>query len=158
MPCLVRIKPHHFVDILTAFGRGQTSFAPHPYGHAVHLVAERLLDAPNVLLEMELGADDICEPCTHNVDGLCDDTIDTSFRPAAPQSKREYNLLIDQRWCRRLGLRQGDRLTAHELCERLQGSSARLAEIYPENPSSHTATREANLKAGIEMFLRGERL
>ena len=157
MDPLIRIKPHHFVDIITAFGRGQTSFAPHPYGHAVHLVAERLRDAPNVLLEMELGADAICEPCVHNVDGLCDDTIDTSFRPAAPQSKREHNLLIDERWCRRLGLCQGDRLTARELCERLRGGSDDLVEIYRENQPEHTAMREANLKAGIETFLRGER-
>ena len=156
MDPLIRIKPHHFVDIITDFGRGQASFAPHPYGHAVHLVAERLRDAPDVLLEMELGADAICEPCVHNVDGLCDDTIDTSFRPAAPQSKREYNLLIDERWCRRLGLCQGDRLTARELCERLQGGSEDLVEIYRENPPERTATREADLKAGIKTFLRGE--
>jgi len=150
---LIRIKPHHFIDIITAFGRGQTTFEPHPYGHAVHTVAARLLRDRDALLELELGADDICAPCTHNVDGLCDDTIDTSFRPEAPSSKREYNLLIDQRWCERLGLAQGDRLTARELCQRLQDRMGDLTEIYRENPPERTTARARDLHAGIRKLL-----
>ena len=96
---MISIKPHHFVDIITAFGGGRTEFEPHPYAHALHSVAERILSDPGVRLRIELGADDICLPCRHNADGLCDDTIDTSFRPEAPRSKLEWNLLIDRRWC-----------------------------------------------------------
>ena len=94
----ILIKPHHFIDIITALGTGRMEFEPHPYGHAVHTVAARLIGDRDALLEMELGADDICSPCVHNVDGVCDDTIDTSFRPQAPSKKRDYNLLIDTRW------------------------------------------------------------
>ena len=83
MTDVIHIKPHHFVDILTTHGAGQTRFAPHPYGHAQHTVAAQLYAEHDVLLEIELGADDICLPCVHNIDGLCDDTIDTSFRPTA---------------------------------------------------------------------------
>ena len=98
----IRIKPHHFVDILTAVGAGREAFDPHPYGHAVHLVARAILANPDVLLEIDLGADDICAPCDHNLHGRCDDTIDTSYRPQAPPSKLEWNLRIDRRWCERL--------------------------------------------------------
>ena len=151
----IRIKPHHFVDILRALGHGQTEFEPHPYGHAVHSVAARLLDDRDSLLEMDLGADDICVPCTHNVDGQCDDTIDTSFRPEAPSSKREYNLLIDRRWLARLELAEGDRLTAREFCERLRRHSGPLDEVYREMQADRVAERTVALATGTERFLAG---
>ena len=151
----IRIKPHHFVDILCALGRGQTTFEPHPYGHDVHGVAARLLADRDTLVEIELGADDICRPCVHNVGGLCDDTIDTSFRPDAPSSKREYNLLLDERWCERLGLRQGQRLTARELGRLLRERAGDVAGLYRENPADRTAKRAEDLRAGIEEFLGG---
>ncbi len=153
---VIRIKPHHFIDVVRDFGRGRTAFEPHPYGHAVHAVAERLWRERDVMLEMELGADAICEPCVHNVGGLCDDTIDTSFRPAAPASKREYNLLIDRRWCARLGLAQGERLTARAFCERLAERMRDIADIYRENPPERVAERATALRAGIDLFLGGD--
>ena len=151
----IRIKPHHFIDILRDVGAGRTDYQPHSYGHAVHSVAERLLRERDVMLEMDLGADDICEPCVHNVDGLCTDTIDTSFRPDAPASKREYNLLIDRRWCERLGLAQGDRLTARDFCRRLRDRMGDLTDIYRENPPDRVAARARDLAAGVPLFVEG---
>lgn len=150
---VIRIKPHHFVDIITSFGAGKATFEPHPYGHALHIVAAQILSNPDVILEIELGADDICEPCKHNVNGICDDTIDTSFRPSAPSSKHEWNLMIDRRWCERLGLQQGDRLSAREFCERLRDCAGDITDIYREIPPNMTAKRAANLMEGIRKFL-----
>ncbi|MCK4283487.1 MAG: hypothetical protein KAX44_04150 [Candidatus Brocadiae bacterium] len=153
MPGLIRIKPHHFVDIVTAFGAGRKHFEPHPHGHAVHTVAAMVAADPDVLLEMDFGADDICEPCAHNIGGFCDDTIDTSFRPDAPASKREWNLLIDGRWASRLGLEEGDRLTAREFCVRLRDTAGDITDIYREIPAEHTAARAANLAKGALALL-----
>ena len=153
MENVIRIKPHHFIDIVTSLGGGQEAPPPHPYGHAVHLVTARVMEDRDSLLEMELGADDICQPCVHNIDGLCDDIIDTSFRPAAPSSKREWNLIIDRRWCDRLGFEQGDRLTAREFCRRLQDRSGDITDIYREIPVHMTAERAQKLDAGIRRFL-----
>jgi hypothetical protein len=150
----IAIKPHHFADLITAFGSGQVCFEPHPYGHAVHLVARQLQANAELPLAIELGADHICGPCIHNVDGQCDDTIDTSYRPQAPRLKREWNLRLDQRWCRRLRLRPGDRLTARQLGERLRDLAGDIADIYREIPRERTAKRAANLQRGIELFLR----
>ena len=74
---MIAIKPHHFVDIVRAVGEGRTQNEPHPYGHALHSVTAAILADLCVPLRIELGADDICLPCCHNIDGLCDDTIDT---------------------------------------------------------------------------------
>jgi len=153
MPDVIRIKPHHFVDLISHAGEPGASFAPHPYGHAVHEVAEKILADPHVLLCMELGADDICAPCVHNRDGRCDDTIDTSWRPDAPRSKREWNLRIDRRWCDVLGLAQGDRLTALALCRRLRERAVNLRAVYPELPPDRIARRERRLAQGVAWFL-----
>jgi hypothetical protein len=150
---VLRVKPHHAVDILTSYGGGQESFDPHPYGHALHAVARRILADREVLLEMEMGADDICAPCSHNASGLCDDVIDTSYRPRAPSSKREWNLTIDRRWCERLGLAQGDRLTARQFCERLRDRAGDLTDLYREIPADRTAERAAKLRAGVAKYL-----
>ena len=149
----IRIKPHHFIDIIGDLGRGATAFEPHPYGHAVHVVAAKVLRERDAMLEMELGADDVCAPCVHNVGGLCDDAIDTSFRPAAPASKRAYNLLIDGRWCARLSLAQGDELTARRFCQRLRDGMGDLTGIYCENPPDRVAARDRALRLGVALFL-----
>jgi hypothetical protein len=150
---VIAIKPHHFVDIVTALGDRGVDFRPHPYGHAVHRVAGDILENRDVELRMELGADDICRPCCHNIDGRCDDTIDTSERPLAPKSKREWNLLIDRRWCERLGLGQDDRLTARELCRRIRDCAGDIRDIYREMPVERTAQRQVKLRRGIALFL-----
>lgn len=150
---MITIKPHHFVDILTAFGDGCVDSQPHPYGHAVHSVTKEILSNRDLLLRLEFGADDICQPCRHNVNGLCDDTIDTSFRPAAPKSKREWNLIIDRRWCERLGVGQNDQLTAREFCLRIRNCAGEIGDIYREIPSDRTAERQAKLQKGVAAFL-----
>ena len=153
MKDVIYIKPHHFVDIITSFGAGKAKFEPHPYGHALHIVAEKILDNRDIILEIELGADDICKPCKHNINGLCDDIIDTSFRPKAPPSKREWNLLIDQRWCERLKVKQGDRLTARQLCQRLRDFAGNITDIYREIPLNMTSKKASNLVKGVTAFL-----
>ena len=153
-PEAIRIKPHHFVDIITSYGRGE-EFKPHPYGHAVHTVAERILSNRDVMLVMELGADDICGPCKHNVGGVCDDVIDTSYRPQAPSRKQEWKLLIDERGCKRLELLQGDRLTARQFCERLRDRAGDITDIYREIPAEMTAERVKAMREGVRRFLQG---
>ena len=150
---MIAIKPHHFVDIVTAFGDGCAEFEPHPYGHAMHSAAKEILGNRDIGLRIELGVDDICLPCRHNMDGLCHDTIDTSFRPQAPKSKEEYNLLIDRRWSERLGVQQGDQLTARELCLRIRDCAGDIIDIYREILASRTAERQATLQRGVAKFL-----
>ena len=153
---MIAIKPHHFVDIVTSLGDGQTTFEPHPYGHAVHTVSRHILNNPDVVLQVELGADDICRPCMHNIDGTCDDMIDTSFRPGAPASKGAWNLMIDMRWCDHICVKHGDRFTAAELAQRIQDRMGNITDIYREIPADMTADRARRLLKGIEFLCRHE--
>ncbi len=156
MQNILSIKPHHFVDIITAFGDGKTVFEPHPYGHAVHTAAKRILECKEITLQIELGADAICLPCKHNINGKCVDTIDTSYRPEAPSSKREWNLLIDRRWCQKLDLHEGAQMTAREFCQRIQQKAGDITDIYREIPADRTAERARKLNAGLMLYLEGE--
>jgi hypothetical protein len=151
---MIRVKPHHLVDILCDIGAGQTNWQPHPYGHLVHVVGAAVLADPEARLEMDFGADDICRPCLHNIHGRCDDTIDTSFRPKASTSKRENNLLLDARWSERLGLAEGTRLTVREFCRLLRERAwDDISDIYLEEPTERSATRLEKMRKGVERLL-----
>lgn len=59
----IKIKPHHFIDIITSFSTDKVLFKPHHYKHQVRYVSKEILENKNLILEIELGANDICEPC-----------------------------------------------------------------------------------------------
>ena len=160
MQDMIYIRPLHFVDIIRDIGTGRTIFEPDPSGSAVHIVAEKLLNNRDILLEITLDPDDICKPCKHNVTGVCDQAIDRTHRPTAPPLMRDWDLLINQRWCERLEIKQGDRFKARELCERLRDRSGDIRDIYREIidnsavPDWLSPSRRAiNLEKGIKKFL-----
>jgi len=149
----LRIKPHHLVDIISSFARKDIEFKPHPFGHAVHVVAETVFNNPDVEFNIELGADTICYPCKYNVNNFCIDTIDTSFRPLAPESKNEWNLLIDRRWCRKLGVKQGDLFTARQFCRILREKAKDISGIYRELPEEMIKKKEKSIEEGAKAFM-----
>ena len=150
----LRIKPHHFVDIVARIGAGERTFSPHRYGHLFHLAARRILDDPETFIELELGSDDICDPCVHNKAGICDDLIDLSYRPDAPPLKQDWNLLLDRRWCSCLQLQEGVRLTGTEFCRRLlEVGREAIQSIYLEIPPTMTARKGRSLRAGAKFLL-----
>lgn len=149
----LHIKPHHMVDIICSFGRGKKDFNPHPFGHAVHTVAETVFNNPDVNFYIELGIDTICRPCKYNTGDKCSGTIDTSFRPLAPKSKNEWNLLIDKRWCKKLGLKQGDLLTARQFGRLLEEKAMDVSDIYCEFAPDRILNKQQSIEKGVRSFL-----
>ena len=152
----ISIRPHHFTDIMESFGRGERSFRPHPtYGHGVHTISECLLQDKNVSLKIVLDIDDICRPCIHNVNNICDDVIDTSYRPKAPNLKNDWMRLIDPRWCDKLKIKAGAQFSAYKLCERIRAKIRMrdFIDVYHEIPASMTEQRYNNLVKGLEYYL-----
>ena len=150
---LIRIKPHHFIDVITSFSAKELVIKPHNYQHGVHSITKEIIENRDLILEIELDADDICKPCIHNIEGICDDTLDISIRPKVPSLKREWNLILDKRWCERLNLEQGERITALDFCILLKDNSNNFLEIYEENDKENTVKREINLKIGLQKYL-----
>ena len=151
---IIKIKPHHFIDIITSFSADNVVLEPHYYNHNVHSITQAILENRDRLLEIDLGADDICEPCMHNMAGICDDVLDISNRPKVPPLKREWNLILDKRWCKRLKIDQGAKISVLDFCALLEDGSNNLLEIYRENKKKHTIEREINLKKGLKKYLR----
>jgi len=149
---VIDVKPHHFVDIIAGYGVGQVASEPNDYHNDVPGVTAAVLGDPGVMLRIESGADDICKPCVHNVNGSCDDTLGPSDGPQAPKLKRELNLLLDQRWCERLGLTQGDQLTARELSERIRASKGDIRDIYRELPPRYGDEKARALDLGLARY------
>jgi len=150
MKALLRIKPHHFLDIIRDFGAG-VHHKPHPYGHAVHEAARLLRENPRTLLELTSGADEICQPCRFLKHGRCTDTTTT---PGRKVRKGSWNRLIDCRIFKRLGLREGDRIPAVDFCRLAEQRLGDLFTLYREADPRKTALREKNLRKGIEQYLK----
>jgi len=153
MNTIIKIKPHHFIDIITSISADKVILEPHHYQHNVHSISKKILENRNTLLEIDLGDDDICNPCIHNINGICDDLLDISNRPKVPPLKREWNLILDKRWCKRLKVDQGAIISVLEFCELLEDGSNNLLEIYKENNRENTIEREINLKKGLKKYL-----
>jgi hypothetical protein len=147
---MIRIKPHHFLDLLRDLGAGATFTSPPGYGHAVPQVAEALQADPDVLIQFTAGIDDICAPCAHNVGGRCDDLL-TRYDP--PVSKDAYNRRLDARWYERLGIGEGDRMPARDFCLLAREKMGDLRTIYLERDEADTLERREKLLTGIEVFL-----
>ena len=148
----MRARPHHLIDIICQYGAG-TPFKPSSYGHAVHLVAAEVIENADMSIEFVVRADDICEPCVHLVDGLCDDTI-TLCDP--PISKQEYNDTLDRRVLGALGMADGRQMTFREYLRILRSHLAALRTVYSHPDvlalGDDPDRRLARLEAGLEKF------
>ncbi len=151
---MLATKPHHFGDIQADLGGEARPCTPHPYGHALHSVADEMASYPDTICEIELGADAICAPCCHNINGLGYDVIDASYRPAAPCSKREWNLLVGSRWCRRLGISREESMNARRLGKLVRDRAADLCDIHPKLPPEMVRQKAEALARGVEAYLR----
>jgi hypothetical protein len=141
----MRARPHHLIDIITQYGAGQP-FEPSAYGHAVHTVAARVIADPTVRIEFGVGADDICAPCKHLVNGRCDDVVG-GFDP--PVSKHDYNDALDARLLEFLGMEEGQVMSFAEYLTVLRGHLEGLAELC-HWPGEEASARREKLERGLE--------
>ena len=143
---IMKLRPHHLIDVVSDYGQG-VEFSPHPYGHALHTVAARLLAEPSLEVELVLAADDICAPCCHlQADGSCDDVL---AQLAEPISKQAYNDDLDARVFAALGLEPGTRLTVRAFLERLHAHVPGIEQVCT-HPGEDRADRLRGLQAGLE--------
>ena len=149
MTDLLRLRPHHLIDIVKGYGHGQV-FAPHPYGHAVHVAARRVIEEPDVGIEFVLAADDICAPCLHlQPDGRCDDELE---QVSPPESKQAYNDRLDSAVFAFLGMEPGARLSLQEFLARLRQQAPDIAGLCA-HPGETEADRLAGLTKGLDVLV-----
>jgi hypothetical protein len=141
----MRLRPHHLIDIITHYGH-EVAFGPHPYGHAVHLVAAQVLNDLATEIEFVLGADDICTPCRYlEPNGLCGDVLS---QLAEPVSKQAYNDGLDGKLFPFLGMEPGTRLTVRQFLERVSRHVPGIEQLCT-HPGEQEADRRQGLAAGL---------
>jgi hypothetical protein len=110
----MKLRPHHVLDIIRNYGNG-VEFKPHPYGHAVHIVAQKILSDVDQEVELIIGPDEICRPCRHlGQDGMCDDVL---HQLDPPISKQIYNDELDSRLFPYLGIQPDTVMTIRTFLE-----------------------------------------
>ena len=145
MLTVMRLRPHHLLDIITQYGQG-VPFTPSDYGHAVHTVARLVLVHQQQRVELVVGADDICAPCRNLVRGQCTDTI-SSTDPPLP--KQAYNDDVDRRVLGHLGLRRGDVVSVRGFAERVLDRLLDLERVC-SHPGEEPAGRLRHLRQGLQ--------
>jgi len=146
------LKPHHFLDIIKLHGFGVKRFKPDKkYGHDFYKIGNIILENPETLVWLTIGADDICKPCRFLKNGKCVDlSSDLNL------SKQKWNKRIDRRILKSLDLVDEDGVIVFKLCgmalERL--TSRKIAEIWKERPASETEKRIDNLQNGLRKYIQ----
>jgi len=149
---MVRLRPHHLIDIVCDYGHGVT-FKPHPYGHAAHTVATQVIADPDIEVEFVLAADDICSPCRHlRPDGKCEDVLS---QLAEPVPKQVYNDGLDRRLFAYLQMQPGARMTVRAFLEALGRHVPGIEEICA-HPGEEKKHRLDGLERGLARFAKHE--
>lgn len=146
---MLRIKPHHFLDILRDYGAGR-SWKPHPYGHAVHTVARSLLDNREQMVVLVLGVDDVCDPCRKNENGTC---MDWTESPGYRIRKEDWNRRIDRRILGLFGLGEGTAISALDFARLALRHIDDVSTVWREVPAEQTQERVRNLSRGLSAYL-----
>jgi len=141
----MKLRPHHVLDIVSGYGQ-DVEFKPHPYGHAVHTVARSILSNVDLEFEFAVGADEICQPCTHlRPDGQCDDVL---HQLEPPISKQKYNDDLDRRLLDYLGLTPAKAITIREYLEVVAKSLPGVEKICT-HPGEDQEARRRGLQRGL---------
>lgn len=148
---MILIKPHHFMDIIKLYGSGIEVFVPAPdFGHDFYRAANRIVGNPETELKLTVHADDICGPCRFLEKGLCADRIG---HIEGITSKDQYNKLLDGRILEALGMEEGERCTAGELCSRMAACDGLVERVWVEENTGTRERRAALFGAGTLKYL-----
>jgi hypothetical protein len=140
-----RLRPHHLIDIVSKYGHDH-GFKPHPYGHALHRVAEQIVSNPDQVVEFVSAADAVCDPCRHlDADGRC---VDVLHQLREPISKQAYNDALDARLFSCLKIGPGTHMTVRGFLEQLNAHTPGIEKIC-----THPGEEERHRLDGLERGL-----
>ncbi|GKU24399.1 DUF1284 domain-containing protein [Clostridium folliculivorans] len=148
---MIKIKPHHFMDIIKLYGFGIEKFIPdRKYNHNFYLIANEILKDKNVKIEITIGKDDICMPCKYIKNDICQDFI-THIQYI--KSKDEWNKIIDKRILEYAELQVNQILSAYELCNKLYLIKEKINDIWKEECEENNFKRYTNFCLGAQKYL-----
>lgn len=143
---MLKLRPHHVLDIVRNIGH-ERKIEPHPFGHDLHVVTNKIIDDIDQPLLLVVGADDICIPCTKlNTDGICVDVLpQCDDKP----SKQKYNDSLDRKVLNYLNLNEGEQLTVREYLNCVNDMLNGIEKICT-HPKEDESYRSAGLAMGLK--------
>lgn len=128
---MIRIKPHHFIDIIKLYGSGIENFIPDEiYNHDFYKIANTIISDINSKLYITIGADDICIPCKHLSElGMCNDSLKSLEQI---ESKYEWNTILDKRIIEFMNLSTEKIHSVKELCNIVYENKLKIYDVWKE--------------------------
>lgn len=153
----INLRPHHFFDIIRAFGKESLALAegksvgikPHPYRHSFHKIAELIRISPDLKIKIIVKCDSVCEGCIHYTNGRCDDGI--NYRKDFI-SKEKLNNHVDKRIIEKCLIKEGKALTPIQLCQKAGLYLNNIDFIYSGNDSWHIKRRKKDVIKGLNYY------
>ncbi|NQU51435.1 MAG: hypothetical protein HQ522_02740 [Bacteroidetes bacterium] len=141
----MRLRIHHFFDIVRDFGSGK-EISPHPHGNCYHTIAEEIRINSKLEFNLIVASDEICRGCSHLIDGVCDDVIThrTDFT-----GKEDFNNHLDKRIMEACGFEESKKYSPKLLCELAHKYLENIEYIYQGNDAAHTQKRKENVILGL---------
>jgi len=134
------------LDIVRNIGHNRP-IEPHPLGHNVHGITREIISNPDQPLQLVVGADDICVPCTKlNVESICTDVLQQcDDKP----SKQTYNDALDIKVLQFLDLKEGMQLTVRQYLQIVNSKLDGIGEICT-HPKEDENYRLEGLQNGLQ--------
>lgn len=149
---LIRIRPHHFMDIIKLYGKGIEVFVPDPqFNHHFYLVANEILKNHQVSLKIIVGRDDICLPC--NRLGQAGECTDPIKHISGVHLKNEWNNTLDNRIIKYSNAFEDSIYSAQEYCKMLYDIKEHIFDIWEEESDSAKNERYHYFCNGARKYL-----
>ncbi len=149
---MIKIKPHHFLDIIKLYGKGLEVFVPDKkYNHNFYKAANDIIANHQAEITITSGEDDICAPCIFlGRDNKCTDRI---FHIAGIDSKNEWNEILDNRIMQYTGIRAGNKYSSEEFCRILFFQKEIIFNVWKEESKPDKGSRYEAFCKGAKKYL-----
>ncbi len=102
---LIKLKPHHLLDILKLYGKGIDVFVPDSnFGHDFYRIANLIVQGNVSEIIFTQYEDDICLPCKYNLHHECVDNVKNT-----QESKQMHNIKIDTSLMKNLNIEEKEK-------------------------------------------------
>ena len=145
---MLRLRPHHIIDIVRNIGNNRP-LTPHPYGHLVHKITQKILDDVKQDCRLVIDNDDICGPCIKlDKYNRCTDILP---QLETPVSKQEYNDELDRRILDHLKIEEGSILKIDDFLRMIAGDMDKMVNICT-HPKEDPEYRRNGLLKGLKIL------
>lgn len=149
---MIKIKPHHYIDIIKLYGSGIDNFIPDKdYNHDFYKIANLLILNKETKISLTINDDDICKPCKYiNSSGICTDSVK---HLKFIESKDEWNKILDKRIIELMNFSTDKLYSSNEFCKILYENKEKIYEIWKEENDDLKEKRYILFSVGALKYL-----